>query len=286
MSFKARRQFNKLAKNQYKSNVSHSFLKPNQRYSVFNQPEFEGKVAKIDTGQIVTIEPEQAPIAQIIYFHGGAMTVPMNEDQLRLVTRIGDMVPATIKVVDYPLLFQSKSIDLIQFSQRAIKEVITNSGDLPTYILADSAGTIPAVESVLATFESVAGIILISPWFDPKLHDQKIKRQSEDDIFLDYDVLKQIGDEFEDSLGEYKLHDVFDPANLRGQNFLVFYSQNEMLSPDTERFIEVAERAVDTTVKSHKFTDAFHDYVLWPDLPETKKTEKLISAFIKDRRDA
>ncbi|WP_279384118.1 hypothetical protein [Lentilactobacillus kisonensis] len=40
------------------------------------------------------------------------------------------------------------------------------------------------------------------------------------------------------------------------------------------------------TIDVISFRDAFHDYILWDKLPETKKTKKQIVTFTRDQRGA
>ncbi len=104
MSFMAKRYLRKFRAEDYKKSVAHSFIKPNQKINLFRKNENEYKIDPVKKGQLVTIDTVADPTSQILYFHGGAFTVPMNEDQLEMITQIAQAANSRLQIADFPLL--------------------------------------------------------------------------------------------------------------------------------------------------------------------------------------
>lgn len=285
MSFMAKRLINKFRAEDYKKSVAHSFMKPNQKINIFRQNETEYKIRPVKDGQLVTIEPIANPTSQILYFHGGAFTVPMNEDQLEMISKIAGESDSLIQVADFPLLPGHSADELLAFSQASFELVVGSK--LPTFIVADSAGAKIALQLLVNNRSKIAGTSLISPWLDMKLTDSEISGRADDDILLDLPTLQTIGGWFEEGTTAEQWVD-FTDANLLKNigDIQIFYGKNEMLVPSDLKFIEALEKAEGTYPIVTEFRDGYHDYTLWFKLSETKKTFKRIAEFIKDRRDA
>lgn len=285
MSFMARRFIKKFRAEDYKKNVAHSFLKPNQKINIFRQNENEYKIRPVKNGQLVTIQTVASPTSQILYFHGGAFTVPMNDDQLEMITKIAEESDSQIEVADFPLLPGHQADEMLEFAQEAFDTVIAS--ELPTLIVADSAGAKLALQVLVDNPGKVAGTSLISPWLDMKLTDPEIVSRAEDDILLDLPTLQKIGGWFESGATPDKWADFTQPGQLKGiGDIQIYYGANEMLVPANHQFVEALTAAEGATPIVTEFKDGWHDYTLWFKLSETKKTFKGIAEFIKDRRGA
>lgn len=285
MSFMARRFIKKFRAEDYKKNVAHSFLKPNQKINIFRQNENEYKIRPVKNGQLVTIQTVANPTSQILYFHGGAFTVPMNDDQLEMITKIAVESDSQIKVADFPLLPGHQADEMLEFAQEVFDTVIAS--ELPTFIVADSAGAKLALQVLVDNPGKVAGTSLISPWLDMKLTDPEIVSRAEDDILLDLPTLQKIGGWFESGATPEKWVDFTKSEQLKGIGDIQLYcGANEMLVPANHQFVEALTAAEGVTPSVTEFKDGWHDYTLWFKLSETKKTFKGIAEFIKDRRGA
>ncbi|KRL10220.1 alpha/beta hydrolase [Lentilactobacillus otakiensis] len=284
MSFMAKRLINKFRSEDYKKSVAHSFLKPNQKINIFRQNESEYKIRPVKNGQVVTIEPIANPTSQILYFHGGAFTVPMNEDQLEMITRIATESASRIQVADFPLLPGHSADEILTFSQSAL-ELVTDS-ELRTFIVADSAGAKIALQLLVNNPGKIAGTSLISPWLDMQLTDPEIAARADNDILLDLPTLQKIGGWFDEGTTAEQWVDFTDASQLKNiGDIQIFYGGNEMLVPSDLKFIKALQSADGTNPIVTEYRDGYHDYTLWFKLSETKKTFKRIAEFIKDRRD-
>ena len=285
MSFMAKRYLRKFRAEDYKKSVAHSFIKPNQKINLFRKNENEYKIDPVKKGQLVTIDTVADPTSQILYFHGGAFTVPMNEDQLEMMTQIAQAANSRLQIADFPLLPTNSADDMLAFSQAVFDKVVTD--DLPLFIVADSAGAKLALQLLMDNPGKVLGTSLISPWLDMKLTDPEIAKRAENDILLDLPTLQEIGGWFTDGASAEKWQDVFNSANLKNiGDVQIFYGENEMLVPSDLKLIDAMGQAEGASPLPTTFKDAWHDYTLWFKLSETKKTFRQIAEFIKDRRGA
>ncbi|GHP14814.1 hypothetical protein YK48G_22390 [Lentilactobacillus fungorum] len=283
MSFAARRLMKKFRAQGYQQIVSHSFLHPNQRFNLFQSSDRFKAVDQFEGGQLVTISYSSQPNSQILYFHGGAFRVPLNEAQLAMIESIAEATNSTLQIADFPLLPQYSADKLLAFSAEAFNRVIETH--LPIFLIADSAGATIANQLLFKESSRIAGTVLVSPWLDLQLTDSQVKTRAANDVMLDLGVLRQIATEFKAGLTTANWVDPCAPPAMLSGQLRLFYGANELLVPSDEQFTAaLAKTAMQVEVTPLK--DGFHDYILWPDLPETKRTKKQIVTFIKDQRGA
>ncbi len=279
MSFRSKRLLHKMKSESYKDNISHTFLKPNQKQNLFSEdPVYNDNIKKIDNGQIVTLDIVSKPDNQLLYFHGGAFTAPMNADQLEFITNLAQRTNSQLKIIDFPLLLSHKSTEIIDFCVKAFDECVADS--LPINLVGDSAGAYLMLQVATRRAAEVNRIVAISPWLDLELANSSVHHREADDVFLELDVLQTIGKQFDDGLVEGDVVDLFMEENLSGLKIQLFYGDNEMLVPDNQIFVDAMNSAVESEIEVVEFNDIFHDYILWTKLSETKKTEKLIAEFL------
>lgn len=279
MSFMAKRLLKKFKKENYKVAVNHSFLHPNQEVTIFTDESKYETIYQMKYGQIVTLMPTDNPDNQIMYFHGGAFTVPMNIDQLEMITKIAIESNSLVQIVDFPLLPNYTSTEILESAQEALD--IVYSTEIPTFIVADSAGAAIALQLLIKNPIKIAGTSFISPWLDMQLKDPEISTKENEDVMLSLSVLRQIGKQFEAGLHQDDWFDIFDPQNLNVGSIQIFYGENELLTPINLKFIRALKQADKASVQVTAFKDGFHDYTLWFKLPETKKTFKEIARFVR-----
>lgn len=279
MSFMAKRLLKKFKKENYKVAVNHSFLHPNQEVTIFTDESKYETIYQMKYGQIVTLMPTDNPDNQIMYFHGGAFTVPMNIDQLEMITKIAIESNSLVQIVDFPLLPNHTSTEILESAQEALN--IVYSTEIPTFIVADSAGAAIALQLLIKNPIKISGTSFISPWLDMQLKDPEISTKENEDVMLSLSVLRQIGKQFEAGLHQDDWFDILDPQNLNVGSIQIFYGENELLTPINLKFIRALKQADKASVQVTAFKDGFHDYTLWFKLPETKKTFKEIARFVR-----
>ncbi|WP_268913365.1 alpha/beta hydrolase fold domain-containing protein [Lentilactobacillus sp. SPB1-3] len=282
MSFRSRRLIHKMKIEQYKANISHLFLMPNQNRDWLTNKSAESvDVQEIDNGRIVTFNVVDDPGSQLVYFHGGAFTVPLNDDQLAFAINIAKKTNSQLKIIDFPLLLAHKASEMIDFCIKAFDECMLT--DLPINMLGDSAGAYLMLQVASRRSVWIDKTIIISPWIDLTLTNLAVQKRDDADVFLELDVLQTIGQQFIDGLDKGDTVDLFDPNNLTGLNVILFYGANEMLVPDNERFVATLRQAAKTSVTVVEFSEAFHEYILWHALRETKQTNKQVTKFIANK---
>ncbi len=194
----------------------------------------------------------------------------MNEDQLEMITKIAVESNSRIEVADFPLLPNHHADELLAFSQEAF-EIATDS-DLPTFVVADSAGAKLALQLLVNNPGKVAGTSLISPWLDMKLTDPEIEKRSQEDVLLDLPTLQKIGGWFESGTSPETWVDFSDSSQLQDLGDIqIFFGANEMLVPSNRRFVQALTDAANTNPLVTEFKDVWHDYTLWFKLLETKR---------------
>lgn len=284
MSFAARRLMKQFRVQNYKKNIAHSFLHPNQKYNLFNKPPAGAIIDQFAHGQLVTLDVVPDLASQLLYFHGGAFRVPMNEDQLTMIRSIAELSGSRLQIADFPLLPTHSAADILKFAATALQKVAANG--VPVFLIADSAGAAIAVQLLFQHADQIAGTVLISPWLDLDLNDSEFADRATEDVMLDFDVLKQIATEFKSGIGDLHWADPYLPSESLTGSLQIFYGDNELLVPSNKKFAAALGATTNIKVTVMNFRDGFHDYVLWENLPETKKTKKQISSFIRDQRDA
>lgn len=284
MSFAARRLLKQFRVQNYKKMISHSFLHPNQKLNLFDEPPAGAIIDQFDHGRLVTLDVVPDLASQLLYFHGGAFRVPMNEDQLEMVRSIAESSGSQLRIADFPLLPTYSARDILQFAATALQKVAANR--LPIFLIADSAGAAVASQLLFEHANQITGTVLLSPWLDLDLNDSKFTDRADEDVMLALEVLKQIATEFKSGLDDLPLIDPYLPSKSLTGALQIFYGENELLVPSDKKFVAALEATTNIKVTVTNFRDGFHDYALWENLPETKKTKKQISSFIRDQRDA
>ncbi|MBU9790307.1 alpha/beta hydrolase [Lentilactobacillus sp. TOM.63] len=284
MSFAARRLLKQFRVQNYKQIISQSFLHPNQKLNLFDEPPAGAIIDQFDHGRLVTLDVVPDSASQLLYFHGGAFRVPMNEDQLTMIRSIAELSGSRLKIADFPLLPTHSAADISKFAATALQKVAAN--ELPIFLIADSAGAVIAAQLLFQHANQIAGTVLISPWLDLDLNDSEFADRATEDVMLDFDVLKQIATEFKLGLGGLHWIDPYLPSKSLTGSLQIFYGDNELLVPSDKKFVAALEATTNIKVTVTNFRDGFHDYALWENLLETKKTKKQISSFIRDQRDA
>lgn len=105
------------------------------------------------------------------------------------------------------------------------------------------------------------------------------KKFERSDKVLDRNVLRKIGTTYAGTTetNHWTVSPIYGNLNDLG-NFLVFYSDTEVLSTDSTRFIELTKQASGTTVESYIEHKANHDYIMIP----KKEKVNLYYSMIKD----
>lgn len=282
MSLTARRLRAKLRKTDYKKMVNHAFLFPNVNYRFFaNQPELAAISKDMAGGQLVWLsqQPSEEVNRTVLYFHGGALTTPLSADQVELVTKIAKESDSQMVIADYPLMGAAFSVAMLDFAEQALLEV--TQYNQPVVLLADSAGAWMVRYLWQRHPELVASTVLISPWLDWELTSCDVQNLADDDVLLDVVTMQSVGRRFWAGLREDQRKLLAEPLGDVGP-VQIIAGANEMLLPN-DRQLAAELQQNNAVVSLIEYPAGFHDFVLWFDLPETKKAIKQMAKFIKDQ---
>lgn len=282
MSLAAMRLRSQLKNQDYKRLVTQTFMHPNVKTDVFSEyPELIGQQTKVMTGRLTELKTDVNLPVMILYFHGGALTAPLSSDQLALITKIARTTNARTVVADYPLLGEASGAQILDFAKTALMEVTVNNQ--PIILLADSAGAW-LVKYLWQTFPTkITASILISPWLDWQLTESAVIDLQSKELLLDLATMQTLGQQFWQGLRQEQQQVLTQPVEAVGP-IQIIVGGHEMLLPAYKQLVK--ELKVHNQVQFLEYTAGFHDFVLWSDLPETKKAIQQMANFIKDQRDA
>ncbi|KRM94498.1 esterase lipase [Lentilactobacillus senioris DSM 24302 = JCM 17472] len=279
MSLVMLRLRSQLKKRNYKKLVSKTFIQPNQNYNLFaQQPELMTKQRQVAGGTLNWLTDNSRAKAIVLYFHGGALTAPLNADQVQLVNQITQDPMVNAVIADYPLLGSASSDQILTFATTALTEVATSG--LPVILLADSAGAWLVKYLWQVQPKLVAATILISPWLDWQLTSSNVVNLAGKEVLLDLSTMQTIGRQFWQGLTPKQQQLLQQPLGKVGP-VQVIVGGHEMLLPVDKQL--VTELTLHNSVELLEYPAGFHDFVLWFELPETKKAIQKMAAFIKDQ---
>ncbi len=281
MSLAMHAQKRDLRKKDYQKIVSFSFLHPNLKVNIFSKPDKLGvKIVRIGDGNLAIKHFHQTNSSSLIlYFHGGAFTVPMNTDQFNMIENVAQQSESDLYIADFPLIPAHSGQELLNFSEEAFKQA--SSTGQKVFLLADSAGATLAIHLAEKYRNQISGLILASPWI---VSETQPANSTKEDLMLDPAVLNQIRDQFLVGLSDGDSFSFLDSEKLNNLKVLLIYGSEEILADTDQKLISALDNAADTEVLIDEVKGAFHDFILWNKLPETKKAIKKIADFIKYQR--
>ena len=281
MSLAMHAQKRDLRKKDYQKIVSFSFLHPNLKVNIFSKPDKLGVIiVRIGDGNLAIKHFHQTNSSSLIlYFHGGAFTVPMNTDQFNMIENVAQQSESDLYIADFPLIPAHSGQELLNFSEEAFKQA--SSTGQKVFLLADSAGATLAIHLAEKYRNQISGLILASPWI---VSETQPANSTKEDLMLDPAVLNQIRDQFLVGLSDGDSFSFLDSEKLNNLKVLLIYGSEEILADTDQKLISALDNAADTEVLIDEVKGAFHDFILWNKLPETKKAIKKIADFIKYQR--
>ncbi|WP_019144976.1 alpha/beta hydrolase fold domain-containing protein [Aeromicrobium massiliense] len=135
-----------------------------------------------------------APVARVLYLHGGGYVHPLTKDYWRLVRSLTS-VPAEVVVPAYPLAPDATVDDVLPRLMSLVSAV--SADGLPLVVMGDSAGG--ALSLVIAQQlrdtrgARPAGVVLLSPWLDATLDEEQVRDLEATDPMLAESGLRAAG---------------------------------------------------------------------------------------------
>lgn len=222
---------------------------------------------------------------KILYFHGGAYVAEMSKEHWDFIGKIVEETGATIILPDYPLTPKYNYKDVFRMAIPLYKEIIEKVDTRNLILMGDSAGG--GISLALLEKISEEGInqpkktILISPWLDVTLTNEKIEEIQKFDTDLNKETLKIAGISYagEDGMDKYYVNPINGPLE-KIKNVIVYTGTYDILNPDTHILQEKA-RSVGNDIILKEYEEAKHIWIIKHNSDE-ELTQKAYNELLKD----
>ncbi len=219
-----------------------------------------------------------------IYLHGGAYINEASYFHYRFVDNLVESLNTKVVFVHYPLAPEFTWKDAFKLLENLYQEILEKT-DKKIIIMGDSAGGGLA----LAFTEYLNNnkikqpdkIILISPWIDISMTNEKMRNYESIDPMLDIDELTPIAQDWKGNLDikDYRVSPLY--GKLKNLNdILLFVGDREILYPD---IILLHKKLIKAKVNTKLIVGKSmnHIYPLYP-IKEAKQAKKEIIDFINN----
>lgn len=240
-------------------------------------------IRKVRGKELATMEHAgQVTKDHIVFFHGGAYIFEAAPFHWKLAQKIVEKSFCRMTLVDYPLAPEHHYRDTFEMVEEAWELLIREYPGDRFWFMGDSAGggLALALAQRLAK-DSLAGLILLSPWLDLSMSNPAVKDLEKSDYILSPGMLRQAGSLYAngDDPGQYLL----SPINGAFEDLpktLVCYGTEELFYADCLRLRSiVSPHGVRFLFSEYKGMQ--HDWALFP-IPESARVVDEICSFLKE----
>lgn len=238
----------------------------------------------IDDRKIYEIEnkTEVNKEATIIYLHGGAYIGGITRRHLNVLYKFLNDAKMKIVLPDYPLAPKHTFVDTFDFLEKLCEEY---KNEKSLIFMGDSAGGALALalsqKLGIENKRQPEKMILISPWLDISLKNEKIPEIEKKDKILNRTVLKFAADKYCGELGQdnYLVSPINGPID-KINNIVIFTGTADILNPDAHLFKQKIEQMGNIKFKFFEKEDAVHNWI-FEDLENSKEDyEKLVKEIV------
>lgn len=208
---------------------------------------------------------DRATGASILYLHGGAYVDEITWWHWLLIRQLALEVPARCVVPIYPLAPKATASEVVGGAAGLVSELVTDRGAEQVVVMGDSAGGGLAVAASCALRDQglrrAARLVLISPWLDATVSDERQEAIAAKDKMLRRPGLREAGRLYAGPLGldDRLVSPIY--GDLRGLPPLtVFTGTHDILDRDSQRLVREAGVQVDL----HEVEGAPHDFPVLP----------------------
>lgn len=194
----------------------------------------------------------------IFYLHGGSYMAEMTKEHWNFIKDIAKDTGATIIVPDYPLTPKYDYNDVFNFILPLYKKVITNINTNNLIMMGDSAGggmALALCEKLgEENIDMPSKLLLISPWLDISLKNERIDEVQKVDDVLNKDTLKLAGLVYakDTEVDNYLVSPLYGQLN-KLQNVSIYTGTYDILNPDVDILVDKAKDVnVEITVNEYK----------------------------------
>lgn len=218
--------------------------------------------------KIFIMRPKQGTTnnKKVLYFHGGSYVAEATQEHWNFIEKIVKETGATVIMPDYPLTPKYNYKDVFTMVVPLYKEIIEEVKTEDIILMGDSAGGGLSLALCEKLNEEKVGLpgktILISPWLDVRLENEKIAEIEPYDKELNKENLKLAGITYagEDGMSSYLVNPI--DGNLKGlKNITIYIGTNDILNPDVHKLQEKAQE-VGTTIEVKEYKNKGHIWLI------------------------
>lgn len=202
----------------------------------------------------------------IVYFHGGSYVAEATQNHWTFLENIVRDTGYTVIMPDYPLTPKYHYQDVYNMVEPLYKEIIETVGSENVILMGDSAGAGLALGVYERMAEEAVALpvktILISPWLDVRLENEKIQEIEKKDTILNKEALRLAGVAYagNDGINSYLVNPIDgDISTLK--NIKIFIGTDDILNPDCHVLKEKAD-AVNGDVEIKEYENAKHIWMI------------------------
>ncbi len=221
--------------------------------------------------------------AIIIYLHGGGYIGGITRRHANFIYKILSDTEMKIILPDYPLAPRHTFIDVFDFIEKVLEKYKEEENLI---FMGDSAGAAIALAYAQKLGEEnkkePRKVILISPWLDITLKNEKIIEKEKDEKVLNIKVLKFAAEKYsgETTQENYLLSPINGPLD-KINNIVLFTGTADILNPDAHVFKEKIEEIPNKKFKFYERENAVHNWI-FEDLENSKEDYEKIVEEIKN----
>lgn len=240
--------------------------------------------------KVFIIEPKQTDNKDIVivYLHGGSYVAEMSTKHWEF---IGDFVQDTgIKVIlpDYPLTPKYNYKDVFEMIIPLYQEIIEKTNEKKIIIMGDSAGggmSLALCEKIgEMKIRKPEKLILISPWLDVTMSNERIGKVQKYDRQLNKEALKLAGISYagKDGIQKYLVNPINGPIkDLKEINIIVYTGTSDILNPDVEILQDKAKKE-EIEIQVRQYNNQEHIWMLERGKDKTKEAQEAYEDCVKE----
>ena len=208
---------------------------------------------------IIKPKTEQLSKKVILYFHGGAYVAEATTLHWDFLEKLANDTKSTIVMPDYPLTPKYTYKDVFNMVEPLYKEIISKVDVKNLVMMGDSAGggiTLALAEKISQNnIQLPSKTILISPWLNVTLTNEKIKEVQKNDKDLNKEKLLIAGISYardEEGMKSYLVNPINGPLS-KLKNVIIYTGTYDILNPDTNLLQEKAKKeGIDIQIKEYE----------------------------------
>ena len=211
--------------------------------------------------KIYIIKPKTERLSKkvILYFHGGAYVAEATTLHWDFLEKLANDTKSTIVMPDYPLTPKYTYKDVFNMVEPLYKEIISKVDVKNLVMMGDSAGggiTLALAEKISQNnIQLPSKTILISPWLNVTLTNEKIKEVQKNDKDLNKEKLLIAGISYardEEGMKSYLVNPINGPLS-KLKNVIIYTGTYDILNPDTHLLQEKAKKeGIDIQIKEYE----------------------------------